>query len=153
MMIVASFICACGGTNTGTETNTETQTNTNTSTEPESTTLEYVVKVVDYKGNPISSGLFVQLYKDGEELDGMKKANAQGEAKFTLEKGEYTFELVLAEDGLTYNADECVLTEKKPTKEIMLYNIPGTEALKIMLTYQIPGGLLHFTYIITTIGK
>ena len=131
MVLVASFICACGGTNTGTETNTETQTQTNTSTEPESTTLDYVVKVVDYKGNPISSGLFVQLYKDGEELDGMKKANAQGEAKFTLEKGEYTFELVLAEDGLTYNADECVLTEKKPTKEIMLYNTLGTNSLKI----------------------
>ena len=130
-VLLACLICSCGSTNTDTQTNTQTETNTNTSTAPETNEIEYVVKAVDYNGNPISSGLFVQLYKDGNELDGMKKANASGEAKFTLEKGEYTFELVLANDDVTYDVSECVLTEKKPTKEVIVYNKLGDASLRI----------------------
>lgn len=129
LVVLSTLLIACGNNNTGTS--TETETNTNTQTEPESTEIQYMVKVVDYKGNPISSGLFVQLYKDGVELDGMKKANQNGEVKATLEKGEYTFELVLADDSKEYDVSECVLTEKKPTKEIMVYNKQEESSLKI----------------------
>ena len=108
---LALVLSSCGGGNT----------NTQTSTEEESNELTYKVKVVDYKGEPISSGLFVQLYKDGVELGSMKKANKDGEASFTLEKGEYTYELILTDDTLTYDKENAKLTAKHPTKEVMLY--------------------------------
>ena len=115
------LFASCSGNGGGTETNTNSDTNTDTG----SSEIVYTVKVVDYTGAPVSSGLFVQLYKDGEELGSMKKSNRDGEASFTLEKGEYTFELVLTDETVTYDKESCVLTEKNPTKEIMLYSELG----------------------------
>lgn len=114
---------SCG--DTGTDTSTDTSTNTNTESDTTPSEITYTVKVVDYTGAPITSGLFVQMYKDGEELGSMKKSNKNGEASFTLEKGEYTFELVLTDDTVTYDKSSCVLTEKAPSKEIMLYSELG----------------------------
>ncbi len=124
LMLVA--LCACGGN--GGDTNTDTNTNTNSDTESTKTT--YTVKVVDYKGNPVSSGIFVGIYKGEEEL-GFKKANAAGEASFTLENGEYTFDLTIADDSYTYNLNDCTLTKDAPTKEVMLYSTLGNEVFTI----------------------
>ncbi len=135
LIVVSLAICSCfgGNSDTNTDSNTNSQTNTSTggtNTQTE-TTATYTVKVVDYKGEPISSGLFVQIYKDGAEVGGMKKANSNGEATFTLDKGEYTFELITADDNVAYDKDSCVLTEKATTKEVMLYNTLGNGALTI----------------------
>ena len=111
LLALVLVLTSCGGGNTNTETNTE----------EESQEITYSVKVVDYKGEPISSGLFVQLYKDGEALGSMKKANKDGEATFTLEKGEYTYELIMTDDTLTYDKENAKLTAKKPSREVMLY--------------------------------
>lgn len=130
LLSLVLLVCSCGNKNgSDTETNTETGTKTNTDTAP--TEITYQVKVVDYKGQPISSGLFVQFYKDGQELDGMKKANKNGEVSVVLEPGEYTFELITADDGVTYNVDECVLSASNPSKEIMLYNSIGNNSITI----------------------
>ena len=132
LAFVLALACSCNilGNNSDTGTGTNSNTGTNTNTEP--TEVEYKVKVVDYKGNPVSSGLFVQMYyEDGTELGGMKKANSNGEVTFNLEKGNYKFEIIVADDGITYNKDECVLTENATTKEVMLYNILGESALTI----------------------
>ena len=111
LLALVLVLTSCGGGNTNTETNTE----------EESKEITYSVKVVDYKGAPVSSGLFVQLYKDGVELGSMKKANKDGEATFTLERGEYTFELIMTDDTLTYDKENAKLTAKKPSREVMLY--------------------------------
>ena len=119
-------LASCGG-NDGTDTSTDTSTNssTDTNTDTGSSEITYTVKVIDYTGAPVSSGLFVQLYKDGEEFGSMKKASKDGVASFTLEKGEYTFELVLTDETVTYDKASCVLTAKKPSQEIMLYSELG----------------------------
>ena len=116
------LLISCGETDTSTDTDTSANTNSDT----ESTEATYTVKVVKFNGEPVSSGLFVQLYKDGEEFGSMKKANKNGEASFTVEKGEYTFELVMTDETVTYDKASCVLTEKNPSKEIMLYQELGT---------------------------
>ena len=114
--------CTGNGVDTGSGTDTS---DTNTNTDTESNEITYTVKVIDYTGNPVTSGLFVQLYKDGEEFGSMKKANKEGTVTFTAEKGEYTFELVLTDETVTYDKESCVLTAKKPSKEIMLYSELG----------------------------
>ncbi len=123
LLICSLLLVACGNNN-------DTSTNTNTN-EEETSEITYTVKVVDYKGAPISSGLFVQLYKDGEALGSMKKANKDGEASFTLEKGEYTYEIILADDTLTYDKENVKLTAKAPSKEVMLYKELGEEKITI----------------------
>ena len=129
------IFAACGGSDKDTDTKTdttantssdkndkETETDTNTDTENESTETEYTVKVVNFKGEPITSGVFVQLLKDGEEIGGMKKTNANGEVTTTLDGDNYTFELIYTDEGVIYDESECVLSKNAPTKEVMLYN-------------------------------
>ena len=111
LLLCSLVIISCGN---GNNTNTESQ-------QEETNEQTYKVKVVDYKGAPVSSGLFVQLYKDGVELGSMKKANKDGEASFTLEKGEYTFEIILTDNTLTYDKENITLTASSPEKEVMLY--------------------------------
>ena len=118
-------------TETNTETETETETATETETETEAQTIDYTVKVVNFKGEPVSSGMFVQILKDGEALGGMRKTNKDGEAIFQLEKGEYTFELIYTDEGLIYDTEECVLTAKKHTKEVLIYNEPAEGKMMI----------------------
>ncbi|MBQ4108161.1 MAG: hypothetical protein IJC80_02035, partial [Clostridia bacterium] len=76
LLTLCMLFASCSGNGGGTETNTNSDTNTDTG----SSEIVYTVKVVDYTGAPVSSGLFVQLYKDGEELGSMKKSNRDGEA-------------------------------------------------------------------------
>ncbi len=121
-------------TDTETETETDTNTETDTSVDTSSNEIEYSVKVVNYKGEPISSGLFIQILKGGEELGSMKKSNKDGIATFSLEKGDYTFEIIYTatdSDTITYDAEECVLSAKKPSKEIMLYNVANEGSMLI----------------------
>ncbi len=128
-LVLALALCillaSCAGSGTDTSTNTGTDTESDTNTDTGSNEITYTVKVVDYTGAPVASGLFVQLYKDGVEFGSMKKANKDGEASFTLEKGEYTFDLTLTDETVTYDKASCVLTEKNPSKEIMLYSELG----------------------------
>lgn len=130
--------CSCFGgdktdtsTNTTCQTNTNTQTNTSTNTDTEPTEIAYTVRVVDFDGTPISSGLFIQLYKDGTEVGGMKKANSNGEVSYTLEKGEYTFEVITADGKSVLDASKCVLTEKKPTNEVVVYDTVDDNSITI----------------------
>ena len=127
VVLVIVALCACGGNGDGTETNTNTDTNL------ESTS--YLVRVVDYKGNPISSGLFVEIF-DGEESVGFKKANQNGEASFDLSPlKNYTFELTFAEEGLTYNKENCTFEKGVYSKEIMLYKELSTDRIFEMSPY------------------
>ena len=68
---------------TDTESKTDSDSQTDTASEEE-TEADYKVKVVNFKGEPVTTGMFVQIYKDGEALGGMKKTNENGEAVFRL---------------------------------------------------------------------
>lgn len=128
--LVLITLCACGGNN-GEGTNTDTSTNTQTGV----TTMTYSVRVVDYKKNPISSGLFVEIF-DGEESVGFKKANQNGEASFDLAPFKnYTFELTFASEDQSYNKEACVFEDGVYSKEIMLYNELSTDRIFQMSPY------------------
>ena len=132
-LLLLVTLCACGDTNT----NTDTSTNTDTTINKNPT---YTVKVVDYKGNPISSGLFVEIFK-GEESVGFKKANQNGEAAFELKEEEgYTFELTFASLAQSYNKEDCTFEKGVYSKEIMLYNELSTEKTFEMSPYDPESG-------------
>ncbi len=133
IFLLCFLLCACGGDgNTDTETSTETNTETETNKDTSSNEIDYTVKVVDYKGEPISTGLFVQFYKDGKAFDSMKKADANGTVVFKMEKADYTFEVIYTDsETLTYDKEGCTLTAQNPSKEIVLYNMPSEDTIKI----------------------
>lgn len=123
ILMILLFTCACGN-NQGTDTNTDTGTQGGDTEGDAPTEITYTVRVVDYKGNPVTSGLFIQLYNNGHEIGSMKKANSNGEASFVLPQGEYTYELILTDDKIEYDKENVTLTKEKPTKEVMLYSLP-----------------------------
>lgn len=123
ILMILLLTCACGN-NQGTDTNTDTGTQGGDTEGDAPTEITYTVRVVDYKGNPVSSGLFVQLYNNGHEVGSMKKANSNGEASFVLPQGEYTYELILTDDEIEYDKENVTLTKESPTKEVMLYSLP-----------------------------
>lgn len=70
------------------------------------TDAEYVVRVVDGSGNPYTTGIIVQFMKNGEKV-ALQTIDANGIAAKTLEKGDYTVELMF-----TGNADEYFYEKK-----------------------------------------
>lgn len=108
------------------------------SSTPASTEAEYQVKVVDGSGKPYTSGVIVQFMKDGEKV-ALQAIDENGVAAKSLEKGDYTVELMFtgnAEDyyydntGLALSADmtslEVVLAKKVGTESQMLF-VDGKE--------------------------
>ena len=88
---------------------------------PVSGDAEYTVTVVDGSGKPYTSGIIVQFMRNGEKV-ALQTINENGVAAKTLEKGEYTVELMFtgnAEDYY-YEKEGLTLTADKTQLEIVL---------------------------------
>ena len=111
--------CTDSGGDTGTETGTDTS-DTNTNTDTESNEITYTVKVIDYTGNPVTSGLFVQLYKDGEEFGSMKKANKEMN-RYTKVATPYLSALRTVRLAEGYNNIDMLLEDYDKINDELLY--------------------------------
>lgn len=107
VLCLGIFLGACGSQASG-----ETETTESASD------AAYSVTVADAFGTPFTSGVIVAFLKDGAQV-AMQPVNDSGVATKTLEKGEYTVELVFTGDesafyyeteGLTLTADSTELT-------------------------------------------
>jgi len=85
---------ACGSQPSG-----ETETTEN------STEATYSVTVADAFGTPYTTGVIVAFLKDGQQV-AMQPVNDSGVASKTLEKGEYTVELVFTGDESAYHYEK-----------------------------------------------
>lgn len=161
LVLLAALVClvmvfaGCGG---------EQQT-----TEPTSTDAEYKITVIDPVGNPYTTGVIVRILKDGEQA-AMQVVDENGQVAKTLEKGDYTVELVFTGDesgysyeksGLTLSADKTELTITLTQtlsgegvslyvsgKECTAYNVP-VGCFKVNLT---AGERNYFLFTPTTEG-
>ena len=104
---------ACGSQPSG-----ETET-----TEAPSTDAVYTVSVTDHFGTPYTTGVIVAFLKDGQQV-AMQPVNDQGEASKTLEKGDYTVELVFTGDESAYYYDKeaLALTAEQTSGTVYLAN-------------------------------
>ena len=91
------------------------------STTADSSEAEYRVTVVDGSGNPYTTGVIVQFMKDGEKV-ALQTIDGSGVAAKTLEKGEYTVELMFTGNAEDYYYDNTglTLTADKTELEVVL---------------------------------
>ncbi len=84
---------------------------------------EYEIKLVDAFGNAMKIGAVAQLYQ-GDAQVGMLAFDADGVAKKTLERGEYSFKLAFTSSEASYYYDQsaCVFTASATTADVVLYN-------------------------------
>lgn len=97
-------------------------------TEDTSTEAVYTVTVTDYFGTPYTTGVIVAFLKDGQQV-AMQPVNDKGDASKSLEKGEYTVELVFTGDESAYyyeNAGQ-TLTPEQTALTVQLANNLNTE--------------------------
>ena len=118
LVCLTAFLFSCQSGSSG-----ETTTTTNNNT-PASTAADYKVTVVDYKGNAVND-VIVNILQNGSNK-GMKVLS-NGEAVFSLEKGDYTVELTFTGAGSSYSYDkaECTLSAEKTSATIHVYNKPS----------------------------
>lgn len=98
------------------------------STEAPSTDAVYTVTVTDYFGAPYTSGVIVAFLKDGQQV-AMQPVNDKGEASKTLDKGEYTVELVFTgdESAYYYDNESLSLTAEQTALTVFLASNLNTE--------------------------
>lgn len=71
--------------------------------------VEYRVSVVDGSGVPYTTGVIVQFMQNGEKV-ALQTVDASGVAAKTLQKGDYTVELMFTGDASEYYYDNSGLT-------------------------------------------
>lgn len=93
------------------------------------TEAAYKVKVVDGAGAPYTSGVIVRFLKGTEQV-AMQKVDENGVAEKTLEKGDYTVELMFTDDAekYYYDTEGLTLSSEKTELEIVLYYTPSAES-------------------------
>lgn len=93
------------------------------------TEAAYKVKVVDGAGAPYTSGVIVRFLKGTEQI-AMQKVDENGVAEKTLEKGDYTVELMFTDDAekYYYDTEGLTLSSEKTELEIVLYYTPSAES-------------------------
>lgn len=79
--------------------------------------VEYSVYAVDGNGDPIAN-LIVQI--SGSGYSSMKTTSAKGVAKFTAEKGDYTFSFISPSKDYYYEKSECVLSKTVTSVTVVL---------------------------------
>jgi len=114
LVCVAAVLGACGGSGETAETTAATEA---------SNEVTYQVKVADAIGNPYTSGVVVMFLKDGEQF-AMQAVDANGVAAKTMEKGEYTAELVFTgdENAYYYEKESLVLNADQTEVTVTLAN-------------------------------
>ena len=93
---------------------------------------DYQVKVLDAAGNPYTAGVIVKFMQNGAQV-AMQPVDANGVATKTLEKGDYTLELVFTDDSLSGYVDpaKAVLSAKQTSVELTLCNTVTGEGVDI----------------------
>lgn len=123
----------------------------------ESTEATYKITVKDALGSPYTAGVMVRILKDGEQV-GMQVVNEAGVVSKTMEKAEYSVELVFTNQDETYYYDttNLNLSAEKITLDIILSKVPaeGTTTLYVQdnayKAYTVEAGC---TYVTLTAGK
>ena len=80
---------------------------------------EYRVTVVDGSGVPYTTGVIVQFMRNGEKA-ALQTVDANGVAAKTLEKGDYTVELMFTGDAEDYYYDKTDLTLTADKTELQI---------------------------------
>lgn len=106
VLLCAVLLCACGN---------------------DSGETAYEVKVVDAEGSPCS-GVIVKFLQNGSQA-AMQPVDADGVAKKTLPKGDYTLELVYTDGNVTgyFDTASATLSAEKTSAQIILYNAVSGE--------------------------
>lgn len=120
LLCFATVLGACGGSGESSEQTAATEA---------SNEVTYQVTVADALGNPYTSGVVVMFLKDGQQF-AMQAVDANGVAAKTMEKGEYTVELVFTgdENAFFYEKEELVLTAENAEVAVTLANAISGEA-------------------------
>lgn len=116
LMVISVFICAACGTDKPDETLSKD--------------ADYQVTVVDTLGKPYS-GVVVRFMKNGQQV-AMQVVDANGLAKKTMERGDYTVELMFTGDAADYHYDKDGLSlsaEKTELKVILSNTVGNSQAL------------------------
>ena len=116
MLLGTLALCACGGS--GSE-------------------AAYEVKVLDASGAP-ASGVIVKFLQNGVQK-AMQPVDAQGVAKKTLAKGDYTLELVFTQDNTVGYCDAAAatLSAQKTVTTVTVYNRVSGEGTDLTVKEQI----------------
>lgn len=125
--------------------------------EPESTEAAYTVTVKDALGTPYTSGVIVKFMQAGEQV-AMQVVNEEGIVSKTLEKGDYTVELMFTsgEEQYHYNKEGLTLSEDKTTLDVVVsqaMNAEGTTLFaqsKETTAHRVSAGC---TYVTLTAGE
>lgn len=136
LLCVTMLLGACGGEQA--------------SSTPVSGDAEYRVKVVDGSGNPYTSGVIVQFMKDGEKV-ALQTIDENGVAAKTMERGDYTVELMFTGNAEDYYYDNTGLnlTAETTELEVVLAMTVGGEAQMLFVdgaeyeAYKVAEGSSH----------
>lgn len=139
LLSLALLLVACGGEN-------EPATGTDGAPEGEAA---YRVSIVDTNGAPCS-GVIVRFLQNGQQV-AMQTLNDQGVAEKTLQRGDYTLELMFTDSNANYHYDESnlALTAEKTELTITLSMGADTEGQSIFaqgkdhVAYGVPLGDTH----------
>ena len=107
---------------------------TTEATEAPSTDAVYTVSVTDNFGTPYTTGVIVAFLKDGQQV-AMQPVNESGEASKTLEKGDYTVELVFTGDETAYyyNKEGLTLSAEVTNCTVYLANALTSEPERLFV--------------------
>lgn len=148
LLCFATVLAACGGSGKTEDTTPATEA---------SNEATYQVTVADAIGNPYTSGVVVMFLKDGQQF-AMQAVDANGVATKTMEKGEYTVELVFTgdESAYYYEKEELKLTADNTQITVTLANAISGEASTLTTgdkDYQVYHVSTGCTYVTLTPGE
>lgn len=105
----------------------------------------YQVKVLDGQGNPLTDGVIVKFFQNGEQI-AMQPVNGEGIAAKELAKGDYTVELTFTNSDVNgyYDTAAAVLSADKTSLELTLINKLGNATYDLVV-----GGEDHIGYIVS----
>ena len=145
-LLCLSMLAACAG-----------QSDTPETSGLNETEAAYRVSVVDALGNPYTDGIVVRFLQGGEPV-AMQVVDANGVVEKTLEKGDYTVDLVFTgdENGYHYDTEGLTLTAEQTELEVVLaYALNGGGSTlyaggKEVTAYRVSTGC---TYVTLTAGE
>lgn len=151
VLCFAMVLGACGAQSSG---ESETEASDAGLAEKEAT---YQVTVADALGNPYTTGVIVMFLKDGAQY-AMQPVDENGVAAKTMEKGEYTVELVFTgdENAYYYEKEALTLTAEQTALTVTLANAVSGESQTIVAdgedheAYKVSEGC---TYVPLTAGE
>lgn len=120
LLCVAAVLGACGGQEA------------EATGAPDTNDVTYVVKVVDALERPYTEGVIVRFLRNGEQT-AMQVVDENGAVSKTLEKGDYTVELMFTNDEGSYYYDQTDLTLSAEKTELVveLAYTPAPEAVSL----------------------